>query len=166
MIGSYYALSADPRRRRLVLAMNAPMRVTFLLFWASLTLALAPALVPGTGVVVEPEGWIPAGLLWTMALLGLGWRDRWVFEASGVFHRDQGWAVFVHRTTRPLDGFAGWEFVSRTSTKRLPGGRSTLEFSTARGLWKIDAAFRADRLGAQRAVFDLWTAWYHEGRTS
>ncbi len=164
MSGSFFSLSVDPKARRLSFAMGPGLRVALLVAWLSLTVALVPALVPGTGVVIEPEGWVPAGVLWALVTLGLGWRDRWVFDAAGTFHRERGWAVLVHRRTRPLAGFGGW-IVETHPTRRLDpaGRRGTVEFRTAQGLWRIDARFRADWLEAQRPALELWSGWLAEG---
>lgn len=159
--GAAYALSVDPRRRRLVWGTRWSERLAALVALGSLTGALAPALLPGSGVVVDAAGWVPAGLLWGLSALALGWRDRWVFEASGHFHRDRGWAWLVHRTSRPLAGFQGWQ------TQVLPGPRSprmALTFRTAEGEWRL-GAFSADSVEKARPALDLWSSWLAEEET-
>lgn len=166
MSGSFYALAVNPQRRQLVFSMGLGSRLALGLVWLSLTLALAPALVPGTGIQIDGDGWLPAGLFWALATLGLGWRDRWVFDAGGQFHRERGWLVFYHRRTRDLAGFGGWVVETHAVRALDPAGRrGSLGFQTAQGRWRLDSRFRAAWLEQQGAVLDLWTSWYREGKS-
>ena len=166
MSGSFYSLWVNPASRRLVFSMGLPLRVGLALVWLSLTLALVPGFLPGSGVLIEPEGWITAGSLWLVSTLGLGWKDRWVFDAAGRFHRDRGWFLLFYRKTRSLAGFDGWTVETHpVRPLDLAGRRGALEFKTAEGRWRIDTRFKAEWLASHRAALDLWAGWLKEGKT-
>jgi hypothetical protein len=149
----------------LVFGMRLGLRVSWALAFVSLSAALVPALVPGTGVVIDPDGWWPAGALWGTSVLGLGWRDRWVFDARGWFRRERGWGPLVLGRQRPLDGFAGWRVESVPGPFQNPNQyRGALTFRTDEGTFRLDGTFKAERLEQERPALDLWSQWWAEGR--
>jgi len=99
-------------------------------------------------------------------VVGVGWRDRWVFEADRhQFRHERGWGPLLVGRTRSLKGFGGWE------TESVPGPfqdagrfRRALSFRTAEGSFRLDGTFAAAWVDKERPALDLWSKWEAEGR--
>lgn len=163
MSGSFYGLVVDPRRQRLTFSMRRGLRITLGVLWSSITLALGPAVLPGSGVVITPEGWGTALVIWSLVTVGLGWRDAWRFEALGRLVRIRGWGPLVTVTSSSLEGFGGWSMESH-GVHPLAPRRCSLGFQTAAGRWTIDSRFRAEWLEVQRPALELWVDWWKGGQ--